>query len=69
MRHAKSEFSSSGHLFLSDCILTLTNTSLLRETLWSSHKPHGVAWSTQKIQGQCLVQILMLGVVQGTGAS
>lgn len=27
MRHAKSEFSSLGHLFLSDCILTLTNTS------------------------------------------
>lgn len=40
MRHAKSEFSSSGHLFLSDCILTLTNTSAqgdsveLTQTSW-----------------------------------
>lgn len=40
MRHAKSEFSSSGYLFLSDCILTLTNTSAqgdsveLTQTSW-----------------------------------
>lgn len=40
MRHAKSELSSSGHLFLSDCILTLTNTSAqgdsveLTQTSW-----------------------------------